>query len=329
MPSVTDKKPKYVRDDLRRLRKSLKTIPELRDGNLLIATWNIRGFGDLTEKWSTNNGESPARNLHAIVCIAEILSRFDVIAIQEVKGNIKSLRHTMKLLGPNWGFLMTDVTRGDAGNKERMAFVFNRDRVKPSGLACELVVPRIVSKKLVDGANAFQRQFVRTPYAVSFIRESKTFILTTLHVFYGKKTQPEKRINELKAIAKWLANWARKLKSYGKVGHGHNLLALGDFNIDRKGDDLYEAFISKGLYIPDDISAFPSTIFSKPGKPKSDMHYDQIAWFNGAKKVPKLSMKYSKGGFVDFKKDVMRDLDNTKLSWRMSDHYPLWVEFEV
>lgn len=48
------------------------------------------------------------------------------IALQEVRGNLKGLRHLMKALGPDWAFLLTDVNRGEAGNDERMAFVFDR-----------------------------------------------------------------------------------------------------------------------------------------------------------------------------------------------------------
>ena len=47
----------------------------------------------------------------------------------------------MKFLGDDWSFLMTDITLGSAGNNDRMDFVFDRHRVNPSGLACELVVP--------------------------------------------------------------------------------------------------------------------------------------------------------------------------------------------
>jgi len=71
----------------------------------------------------------------------EIISRFDVIALQEVKSNIRALRDTMKVLGNHWGLILTDVTRGDAGNGERMAYLFDTRRVQLSGLACELVVP--------------------------------------------------------------------------------------------------------------------------------------------------------------------------------------------
>src|SRR5690606_9569792 len=85
------------------------------DRNLLICTWNIRAFGGLTETWEAGHDQSPKRDLHSLLCIASILQRFDIIAVQEVKGNIKALRHTLRLLGPHWGFLMSDVTKGNPG----------------------------------------------------------------------------------------------------------------------------------------------------------------------------------------------------------------------
>ena len=61
---------------------------------------------------------------------------------------------------------MTDITLGAAGNSERMAFLFDRRRVEPSGLACELVVPEEWLNEIAP--DALRRQFARTPYAVSF-----------------------------------------------------------------------------------------------------------------------------------------------------------------
>ena len=65
-----------------------------------------------------------------------------MVALQEVKGNLRALRDTMKLLGSNWSFILTDVNRGAAGNGERMAYLFDTRRVRLSGLASELVVPK-------------------------------------------------------------------------------------------------------------------------------------------------------------------------------------------
>jgi hypothetical protein len=59
-----------------------------------------------------------------------------------LRGNLGALRHLLKVLGDDWGFILTDVTLGPAGNDERQAFLFDTRRVKLSGLACELVVWR-------------------------------------------------------------------------------------------------------------------------------------------------------------------------------------------
>src|SRR5688572_17568363 len=138
-PGITDQ----GRTDLERIRAGLKDqgVPAKHlDQNLLIGTWNLRAFGDLTEKWSAGPDDTPKRDLHALALIAEIVSRFDVVAVQEAKGNIKALRHLLKMLGPDWGLILTDESAGAPGNDERLAFVFDTRRVKPSGLACELVV---------------------------------------------------------------------------------------------------------------------------------------------------------------------------------------------
>ncbi|MDA2918882.1 endonuclease/exonuclease/phosphatase family protein [Desulfobacterota bacterium AH_259_B03_O07] len=320
MPKITDPPPKKVASELRKLRLALDDeIPSKQlDYNILIATWNLRAFGGLTEKWVSGDKDSPKRNLHALLCIAEIVSRFDVIALQEVKGNIKSLRHMMKLIGPNWSLILTDVTRGKKGNDERMAFLFDTRKVKLSGLACELVVPEDRSIK----SNAFNRQFARTPYAVGFQSAGHTFILVTLHVIYGKK--PGDRVRELQAIGKWLADWATDVNAWDQ-----DLITLGDFNIDREDDPLFEAFTSTGLRAPDDLDRVPRTIFSTPEKPETNKHYDQIAWFTGEENKPKLSFECNRAGYFDFTKVVMTTISKQELSWRISDHYPLWVEFLV
>ena len=324
MPTITDSPPPQIALELAELRSALDAaIPtKALDRNLLIATWNIRALGDLTEKWKSDPGDSPKRDLHALRCIAEIISRFDVIALQEVRANLKALRHTLKLLGSNWGLILTDVTRGSPGNGERMAFLFDTRKVRLSGLASELVVPQEQLDSIAP--DALEKQFARTPYAVSFQSSGRTFILVTLHVLYGKRA--EERIPEIEAIADWLSQWARDIN-----GWRHNLIALGDFNIDRRGDQLYRAFTSTGLHVPQDLHTVPRTIFSDPDAPDTQKFYDQIAWFVGDNDVPALSLKYLRGGSFDFTRIALKSLNLTKaqLSWRISDHYPLWAEFSA
>jgi hypothetical protein len=57
--------------------------------------------------------------------------------------------------------LLTDVTQRPAGNDERLAFLFDTRRVKPSALACELVVWVETDSKEIT-AGALDRQFART-----------------------------------------------------------------------------------------------------------------------------------------------------------------------
>jgi endonuclease/exonuclease/phosphatase family metal-dependent hydrolase len=324
VPRITDTPPEPVREDLRLLESALDDAlpPRVLDRSLLIGTWNLRHFGGLTEKWRSESGDSPKRDLQSVLTIAEIVRRFDVVALQEVRGDLKALRHTMKALGDDWGLVLSDVTRGDPGNDERLGFLFDRRTVRMSGLAGELVVPAGESDAI--GEDALRRQFARTPYAVAFRCGGETFILVTLHVLWGDSAA--ERTPELRAIAEWLDDWARDVNAWD-----HNLIALGDFNIDRRGDERYEAFTSTGLTVPDDLHRVPRTLWSDPEEPHLDKFYDQIAWFTADGDRPALSLDYREGGYFDFEEVALprRELSRTSLSWRISDHYPLWAAFDL
>ncbi|MDX6513479.1 MAG: hypothetical protein QOE36_2983 [Gaiellaceae bacterium] len=289
------------------------------EANLLIGTWNLRAFSDLTKDWTTPEGASPRRNFADVVYIAEFIRRCDVVAVQEVRGNLRALRYLLKALGDDWAFILTDVTAGPQGNDERLAFLFDTHRVKPSGLACELVV-WVESDSSKIKAGALDRQFARTPYAVSFASSGQTFILVTLHINYGK--QAADRVPELKAIAEWLAGWAER-----EYGWDHNLICLGDFNIDRKDDPLYQAFTSTGLTPAPPVEGLPRTIFDEPQTPH---YYDQIAWFTrDQQKRPALTLDCAGGGSFDFVTELRGTGTLNDLSWHISDHYPLWLEFAL
>ena len=324
MPHVTDTPPEAVREDFQLLDGALDESlpPRILDRSLLIGTWNLRHFGGLTEKWASEPGDSPKRDLQSILTIAEVIRRFDVIALQEVRGDLKALRHTLKALGPDWGLVLSDVTRGGPGNDERLGFLFDRRTVRMSGLAGEIVLPVEELEGVSEGA--LGRQFARTPYAVAFRCGGETFILVTLHVLWGASA--EERTPELHAIAEWLDGWARDVNAWD-----HNLIALGDFNIDRAGDERYRALTSTGLEVPDDLHAVPRTLWSDPDEPHLEKFYDQIAWFTADGDRPALSLDYREGGFFDFEGVALprRSLDRRSLSWRISDHYPLWAAFDL
>ncbi len=314
-----DRPPSEVVAQLEALASSLDAVVPAKqlDRNLLVATWNLRAFGGLTSEWSTGPGDSPRRNLADLLAVAAIVSRFDVVAVQEVKDDLRACRHLLKALGPDWGWILTDVPKTAAANDERLAFLFDTRRVKPSGLAGEFSEPFAAGTETTTALH----QFARTPYAVSFLSAGKTFILVTLHVLYGDDS--EARRGELRAIAEKLAGFAEEVDEWG-----HNLIVLGDFNIDRRDDALYRAFTSTGLTPAPQLNDVRRTIFDDPGD--RDTHfYDQIAWFTEERRGPVLSLVCASAGSFDFVPLLQGDRTKEELSFHVSDHYPLWVEFSV
>lgn len=303
--------PRVVVEDIVRLRRKLDTAqipPRRTDHNVLVGTWNLRAFSDVHPHWTENNA-SPKRNLRAMAVIAEIVRRFDIVAIQEVKRNTRAIRMLLDdFLGEHWGVLMSDVTAGDRGNSERLAYVYDRRRVKPSGLAGEIVLPPL------PGGDPME-QFDRTPYIVGFHAADERFALLTTHIRYGDV--PEDRIAELRHLAAFTAEEIRD-RARTDSAEEVNLIVLGDFNIDkRSGNPLFDAFVDTGLWVPEAIRE-ANTTYGAEAK-----HYDQIAWFRDDFTL----LSEGRAGVVDFTGAVFPELSLLSMSFRVSDHFPLWVEF--
>jgi hypothetical protein len=96
-----------------------------------LATWNLREF------------DAPSyggRLREAIFFIAEIISHFDLVAIQEVRQDLSALKWLMRILGPDWEYICTDAAEGSRNNRERLAFLFNTRRVFFRGIVGELTL---------------------------------------------------------------------------------------------------------------------------------------------------------------------------------------------
>ena len=78
--------------------------------------------------------------MSSVLVIAEVVRRFDVVAVQEVRDSAQAFLATMSVLGLDWAYLVTDVSDGRAGNSERLAFVLDTTRLRPARLACELLL---------------------------------------------------------------------------------------------------------------------------------------------------------------------------------------------
>lgn len=308
--------PKRVQRDLDRLGAALDdpeggVPPKLVDRDLLIATWNIKAFGGLNSSWRSKAGSRPRRDLQALRTIARIIERFDVVAIQEAKANHTALRALKDELGDNFDLILSDVTRGNLGNDERMAFVFDRRRVSLSGLACQLVLPPGTFAD--DGVD----QWARTPFAVGFRVGDRSFTLVSLHVLFKTVRQ---RAPEVAAIAQWMHDWVTSDTIWDP-----NVIVLGDLNIPTVRSELYTAFTSAGLTMPDEMNNLRRTLAARPTL------YDQIAWFDGREGTPALGLDYLQCGSFDFSGVAMRSIKPSRpvLESMISDHLPLWARFAI
>jgi len=298
-------------EDIARLRRRIAAcgIPSKQtDRNLIIGTWNLRMFGAVYPSWMPNPS-SPKRNLRALAAIVEIIRCMDVVAIQEVKRDLSGLYLLLDWLGPDWGHIVSDVTVGDQGNAERLAYIYDLRRVTPTGLAGEIVLP-----PTADGFPS--TQFARSPFMVGFRAGEDCFTLLTAHIKYGDI--PAQRIPELTALASYIAKEIRDRATQAPGGEP-NLIVLGDFNIDTRGDNpLFQAFVSSGLLVPQQLEGL-RTAFGTQAR-----YYDQIAWFMG-----QMNMNLHSAGTIDFAGAVFPEITLQATSFRISDHLPLWAAFEI
>lgn len=180
------------------------------DGNLLIASWNIKEFGHTTQRLD-----------EAYFYIAEILSCFDLIAIQEVKSTLKDLYIVLRILGSEWSYIINDITEGAAGNSERSTYIFNKKRVEFAGLAGEIVLWDNLTK------NSKIKQLKRTPYITGFKSGWKTFSMINLHLHPGDEDNDiEYRLVEVELLLEAL----KEKISKGRIWN-ENIILAGDFNL--------------------------------------------------------------------------------------------------
>ena len=82
--------------------------------------------------------------------------------------------------------------------------------------------------------------------------------------------------------------------------------------------------------MPGELINLPRTVFDDPGNPSKSSFYDQIAWFETGG-AALLGLHLRAGGNFNFLPHVYtnEDLSRSSISFRGSDHFPLWVEFGI
>jgi Endonuclease/Exonuclease/phosphatase family len=296
--------------------------------SLLLATWNIRDFD------SNKFGHGP-RLPESFHYIAEVVSWFDLVAVQEVNRDLAALHKLMGLLGRDWDYLVTDTTEGSGGNEERIAFVFDRRRVTFRNVVGEVVLP---GSRIGGEGEGGGLQFARTPFVVAFQAGWFKFNLCAVHIFFGADSgaKLQRRVEEIRELAAFFAKrQERELEDF---------ILLGDFNIVSPQHKTMEALEGQGFVVPENLKKERSNL-------RGDKHYDQIAL-----KVQEKRLEVGASGVFAFANSVFRD-NGEDLSaylahmapdkrgsdeaaqrayyadqwrtWQMSDHLLMWVQLKV
>jgi len=298
--------PEYIAKGLLALQQRIQAagIPSSKiDETLNIATWNIREFG------------KKPRSEAAIHYLAEVLGQFDLIGIVELRDNLGDLQRVLKILGPYWRAVYSDMIPDAGGNRERVAYVYDKRAVTFNGLAAEANEPR--QRKGFEYLPT--KSFWRSPYVASFKAGSFDFVALTTHIRWGRSLKARKE--ELEMLADWI-----EAKRRDKFGEDQDIIVMGDFNIPARGDEFFQAITRHKLQVPTALLGLEHGSNLEKNK-----RYDQI-----------LHQPFYEAGFtnaagvLDFYIDDahIRELfpgrmTKTKFTYQMSDHLPLWMQINT
>ena len=322
--------------------RTLKTLPILQEGlkndiatkqhdeNILIASWNIKEFGNLTKRLP-----------ESYFYIAEIISKFDLVAIQEVKRGLKDLNILMRLLGHHWDYLITDITEGTNGNSERFAYVFDTRRVEFAGLAGEIVLWEELT------ADSQIKQLKRTPFITSFKSGWKTFAIINVHLHPGDAVEAKDlRQTEVDLLMK-----AIEQKIENKRLWTDNLMMMGDFNLYNSDTDIVALIEAQDFKEPEilkgkDTNVSQTQVYdrmfireNKYFQVFEDSSSEKGGVFNFFDYIYLDQDVFNFHKIMENHKDDPSTLDSDEAFlkyyrnyWRrmqISDHFPIWIEMSI
>ena len=203
--------------------------------------------------------------------IAEIVSWFELVAIQEVADDLAGINSVRAHLPAHFAVIFTDR----AGNDERAAYFYDTRRVSLGSKIGEVALAETESDEIIlPGIDRKFHGFNRNPYIASFTVENTNLVLANAHPFYGdmetaakRKESIERRQLEAYAIGRWC-----DLRRESKNAFTRNILALGDFNLpERKPHDpIYDALTRRGLKLPPHTTRILRTNIAKRRRLRPD-----------------------------------------------------------
>lgn len=247
-----------------------------------IASWNLRNL-------------SKKRPTFALEKIANIIKEFDLLAIQEVRDEIV-IRNLIQILnkGPvKYSYVVSEpvnsthtLAHQTGKRKESYAFIWN-EKVRMIGTAQLLEADHV---------------FVREPFCALFKSDKFDFVLTTIHVVWGKLKD---RVAENDKIEEVLEKVFQRCSKYGE----RDVILCGDFNMPPE-----KIPVKEWAPVFTTAKGYETMVDSK--------HlYDQI-WVN-RKETPEFNGKCA---VIPFDKDYTSKEEAVK---EISDHRPVCAWFNT
>ncbi len=292
-------------------------IPKRRTQSVVLASWNIRKFGALTN----SRGEA-SRTDGAWQLIEQFCRQCDLIAVQEVMDSLESLRHLRDRLGQDYRMVVSDIAGGvpgRSGARERLAFLINTRRIEHTELASDITFERsAIFAELYDHREQFEDafdtrrtdleawdtknaarkaqgkrklpkppfvlprfvQFIRSPHTASFSVKPRG--QAAPYEFSAVNAHlmygdKSKQKHERELEFKALLAWLLDRARERDKNYAPNLMLLGDLNLDFEKTDIRRAAIEK--FIVDINSKQLKGVPAKTNFPFLDQHPAQPGVF--------------------------------------------------
>ena len=235
------------------------------------------------------------QNEKDLSAVAKIISKFDIVALQEVmnREGLDRLKNEIeKKTGEKWGYVISEKPVGSKEYKEYYSFIYKKgsiDKIESLGL-------------YQDGKS---KDFIREPYAVYVKSNNFDFVLITVHSIFGDS----KSEREIEA-----SRYHKVYKYFKDKTHEEDIILLGDFNLPANS----HAF----KYFKDEYKVKevlnPNVDKTTISESRLANSYDNI-FFNRSK-LREWTKRY---GVYDYTKDNYKEIRKY-----VSDHLLIFIEFE-
>lgn len=257
--------------------------------SIRIAAFNIQAFGN------TKMGQQ-----HIILRLADIIRKFDIVALQEVRSqndylipNFVQLVNTpgQNLAGRQYDYVIGPRVGRTKGYEEQYVFIFDTQRI---------LVDRQSVYTISDPDDLMHREPLVATFITREVHPDEAFTFTLVNVH----TDPDEVPEEMDALAEVYRVVRRSSRQEDDV------ILLGDFNADDR--HLHRLGQLPGIF-PTIAGVWTNTL--------QNSQLDNIIIHQ-----PSTTEYTGRSGVFD----VMRNYNLTEQqALKLSDHFPVWAEFSV